>query len=608
MTTEIGLVHTSGATVHTVVAAFQETVALRPDGVALRTVGGTTEITWAEYDRRVRALAAGLAELGVGHGDTVGLMLTNRPEFNLVDTAALHLGAAPFSVYNTSSPEQIAHVFTNAGNKVVVTEQAFLDAVRAAGTEIEHLIVVDGPVSGALTLDDVESNPKDAFDFEAAWKAVRPGDLATLIYTSGTTGPSKGVEISHTNVLAQVKGLVAGALPVGPDDRAVSYLPAAHVADRISAHAMNQITGIQLTTVPDPREIAAALPDARPTAFFGVPRVWQKIKTGIENKIAGESGVKKALAQWAIGTGVARARTQLAGGGGSPLLGVQHTLAEALVLSKLRGALGLDELKVAASGAAPVPPETLEFFLGLGFTVSEVWGMSETTGVGTYTELDKPRPGSVGRPLDGLELRLDADGEVLVRGPLVTAGYRNMPEKTAEAFDADGWLRTGDIGTLDADGYLRIVDRKKELIITEAGKNIAPSNIENALKAASSIVGQAVAIGEARPYSTALIMLDPDVVALRAKELGATDATFAELVRRSEIVAEVTAAVAAGNTKLSRVEQVKRFAVADSVWEPGGDELTPKMSLKRVPINQKYATTIADLYAENPPEHIVNVK
>ncbi|WP_378729798.1 AMP-dependent synthetase/ligase [Nocardia brasiliensis] len=608
-TTDIGFAHESGRTVYTVPEAFQETLTLRPEQVALRTVGGTQQITWREYGERVRAIAAGLAELGVGRGDTVGIMLTNRPEFNLIDTAALHLGATPFSIYNTSSPEQITHLFTNAANKVVVTEQVFLDRVTGAGVDLAHIILVDGPATGTITLAEVEANPAADFDFDAAWRAVQADDLATLIYTSGTTGPPKGVEITHRNVLAQIIALVNGPLRVGLDDRSVSYLPAAHVADRISGHAINLLTGIQMTTVPDPREVAAALPDARPTIFFGVPRVWQKIKAGIEGKLAAESSAaKKALANWAIETGIAAARADLTGRGGGPVLAVQHKLAEALVLSKLRHAMGLDELKVAASGAAPIPPETLEYFIGLGFTVTEVWGMSETTGVGTYTELEKPRPGSVGRPVDGMELRLDTDGEVLVRGPIVTRGYRNMPEKTAEAIDADGWLHTGDVGTLDPDGYLRIVDRKKELIINEAGKNIAPSNIENAVKAVSSLVGQVVAIGDAKPYIAALIMLDPDVAALRAKEFGATDADVATLATRQEIIDEVLAAVQTGNVKLSRVEQIKRFTIIGSVWEPGGDELTPKMSLKRTPIANKYAAEIEALYAKKPSDKVINVK
>ncbi|MFX0577059.1 AMP-dependent synthetase/ligase [Nocardia nepalensis] len=607
-TTEIGFAHESGKTVYTVPEAFQETVKLRPDQVALRTVGGTTEISWREYGERVKALAAGLAGLGVGHGDTVGIMLTNRPEFNLIDTAALHLGATPFSVYNTSSPEQIAHLFTNAENKVVITERAFLDVIKGAGVALEHIVVVDGPAADTVSLADLEADPAADFDFDAAWQAVTPDDLATLIYTSGTTGPSKGVEITHRNVMAQIIALVNGPLRVGFDDRAISYLPAAHVADRISGHAISLLTGILITCVPDPREIAAALPDARPTIFFGVPRVWQKIKAGIDGKLATEpSPVKRALANWAIGTGIAAACADLAGKGRGPVLAAQYKVADALVLSKLRAALGLDNLKVAASGAAAIPAETLEYFLGLGFTVSEVWGMSETTGVATYTELAKPRPGSVGRAVEGVELRLGEDGELLVRGAIVTPGYRKQPEKTKEALDGDGWLATGDVATIDADGYVRIVDRKKELIINESGKNISPTNIENAVKAASSLIGQVVAIGEAKPFISALIVLDPDTAAIRAKEIDAPADDLAVLATRKEILDEVLAAVVAGNRKLSRVEQIKRFTVVGKPWEPGGDELTPTMKLKRNPIAAKYAEEIGTLYTTPLPESVVNV-
>ncbi|MET8795461.1 long-chain fatty acid--CoA ligase [Nocardia sp. NPDC004568] len=608
MTTDIVYRHRTGALVDTVPAAFQQTITLRPDSVALRTVGGTQQITWREYGDRVRVIAAGLSALGLGRGDTLGVMLTNRPEFNLVDTAALHVGATPFSVYNTCSPEQVAHAFTNARNKIVVTEQQFLDTVRDAGVPLDHIVLVDGPADGTTALADLEAAPDPDFDFEAAWRAVEPGDLVTVIYTSGTTGPSKGVELTHRNVLAQIIALNSGPMDVGLDDRALSYLPAAHVADRISGHAINLVTGIQITTVADPREIAAALPDARPTVFFGVPRVWQKIKGGVEAELAAETGARKAIAKWAVATGIAAARADLAGTGRGPLLGLRHRVAEKLLLGKVRAALGLAELRVASSGAAPIPPETLEFFLGLGFCVSEVWGMSETSGVATYTELDRPRPGSVGRPVDGVELRLADDGEVLVRGEIVTHGYRGMPEKTAEALDAQGWLHTGDIGALDSDGYLRIIDRKKEMIINASGKNIAPSNIENAVKAASSLVGQVVALGEAQPFITALIVLDADMAAVRAKEIDAAAADIAQLARRPEIIEDVRAAVAAGNTKLSRVEQIKRFTIVDTVWEPGGDELTPKMSLKRAPIAAKYATQIEALCADSPPGTVIEVR
>ncbi|MCX4092895.1 AMP-dependent synthetase/ligase [Nocardia sp. alder85J] len=608
MSTHIGFTHRSGATVHTVPAAFQQTAVLRPHQVALRTVGGTQQITWREYAQRVRAIAAGLAKLGVRHGDTVGLMLTNRPEFNLVDTAVLHLGGTPFSVYNTSSPEQIAHVFGNAGNRVVVTEQAFLTAVRGSGVPLEHLVLVDGPATAeVVSLHDLEEDPADGFDFDAAWQAVRPEDLATLIYTSGTTGPSKGVEITHANIIAQVAAQQRDIMRAGFDDRGVSYLPAAHVADRISGHCTNLLTGMTITCVPDAREIAAALPDARPTTFFGVPRVWQKIKAGIEARLAEAGPVQQALAQWAIGAGTTAAKISAAGARPGPLPAAQRRLADALVLGKLRAALGLDELRVAASGAAAIPPETLEFLLGLGFTVTEVWGMSETTGVGTFTDLSAPRPGSVGRALGDLQLRLGDDGELLVRGASVTHGYRGMPEQTAEAIDADGWLHTGDVATLADDGYVTIVDRKKELLITAAGKNISPANVENAVKAASSLPGVVVAVGDGRAYLTALIVLDADVAVLRAKALGMPGADVALLAEHPRIVEEVRAAIRSGNTRLARVEQIKRFTILPRIWEPGGIELTPTLKLRRTPIAAEYATEIDALYTDPQPAEVHSV-
>ncbi|MFW0787157.1 long-chain fatty acid--CoA ligase [Gordonia sp. CPCC 206044] len=597
--TEISYTHESGVAVTTLPEAFAQTARIHPDAVALRTVGGIAEITWRQYASRVEAIAKGLAALGVRHGDTVGIMLTNRPEFNLVDTAALHLGAVPFSVYNTSSPDQIEYLFDNAENAVVVTEQVFLPVIRAARTGVTTTVVVDGAASDATSLAELEAMAApDGFDFEASWRAVQPEDLATIIYTSGTTGPPKGVEICHRNMVAAAAANHEH-FPVGFDDRTISYLPAAHIADRVCCHAANLILGIQVTTVPDPREIAAALPDARPTLFFGVPRVWQKIRAGIEAKLAEEtSGVKKNLTGWAFGVGAATARARIRGTGLGVIGETQHALADRLVLHKVRAAIGMDELKYAASGAAAIPAEVLEFFLGLGIPVLEVWGMSETTGAATITDTETLRFGTVGTAMTGAELRLADDGELLVRGPLVMRGYRKDPEKTAATIDADGWLSSGDIATIDADGTVTIVDRKKELIINEAGKNMSPTNIENAMKAASSLLGQVVAIGDARPYVSALVVLDPDGAAARAKMLNIPDADMATLAGHDSVVEEVAAAIRAGNGRLSRVEQIKRFTIVPTAWDPGGDELTPTMKLRRKPIAAKYAASIDLLYTE----------
>ncbi|MXP21197.1 AMP-binding protein [Gordonia sp. HNM0687] len=608
-TEQITFPHETGAQVATLPEAFQQSITVRPDAVALRTVGGIQEITWAEYGRRVEAIARGLAAIGVGPGDTIGIMLTNRPEFHLVDTAALHLGAIPFSIYNTSAPDQIEYLFGNAENSVVVTEQVFLPAIRAANTNVTTTIVVDGTATDAMSLADLEQTAApEGFDFEASWRAVAPEDLATLIYTSGTTGPPKGVEITHRNIIAELAAL-AEHVEAGFDDRVISYLPAAHIADRVSSHAANMVRGIQITTVPDPREIAAALPEVRPTFFFGVPRVWQKIRAGIEAKMSEESSpVKKNLAAWALGAGAAAARAQLEGRDPGRVGALQHGLADKLVLHKVREAIGMDQVHFAGSGAAAIPKEVLEFFLGLGVPVLEVWGMSETTGVSTMTTSENLKIGTVGKTVSGVEAKLADDGELLIRGPVVMRGYRKQPEKTAETIDADGWLATGDIAKIDDAGNVTIVDRKKELIINESGKNMSPTNIENAMKAASSLIGQVAAIGDGRPYISALVVLDPDAAAARAKMLNIPDADMATLSSRREVIDEVTAAVRQGNSKLSRVEQVKRFTIVPVAWDPGGDELTPTMKLRRNPIATKYAERIGKLYDDAPDDEVIDLR
>lgn len=601
--------HETGVDVATLPAAFQQTITVRPDAVAIRTVAGTRQITWSEYGTRVEAIAGGLAALGISRGDTIGIMLTNRPEFHLVDTAALHLGAIPFSIYNTSSPDQVEYLFGNAGNKVVITEQAFLPVITSAASGIEKIILVDGDTDATLSLEEVERLASPAgFDFAASWQAVEPDDLATLIYTSGTTGPPKGVEITHRNIIAELASL-ADIVDAGFDDRAISYLPAAHIADRVSSHAANMVRGIQLTTVPDPREIAAALPEVRPTFFFGVPRVWQKIRAGIEARLGEEtSPVKKALAGWALGMGTKAADARLAGRELGVLDRIGHELADRLILHKVRAALGLDEVDFAGSGAAAIPPEVLKYFLGLGLPVLEVWGMSETTGVSTMTTPDDLKIGTVGKPIRGIEVKLAEDGELLVRGPVVMNGYRKQPDKTAETIDPDGWLATGDIATIDADGHVTIVDRKKELIINESGKNMSPTNIENTMKAVSSLIAQVVAIGDGKPYVSALVVLDPEAVEAYAKRLNLGQGGFAELSSHPAIVEEITGAIREGNTRLSRVEQVKRFTIVPTAWDPGGDELTPTMKLRRNPIATKYAAEIGALYAPGPNASVVDLR
>ncbi|MDX8150788.1 AMP-binding protein [Patulibacter brassicae] len=590
-------------------AGFQAIVAERGGDVALRTVGGAIEITWATFGERVRALAAGLAGLGVERGDTVGVMLVNRPEFHLVDTAALHLGATPFSIYNSSSPDQMLHLFGNAGNRVVVTERAFLDRILAVRgqTAIEHVVVVDAAdgQEDVLSLDALEATaPPAGFDFDATWGAVTRDDVATLIYTSGTTGPPKGVELTHGSLLAEIEATLQ-ILPVVPGDRIPSYLPSAHIADRWIGHYTMLVLGLQITSVPDPRQVAGALADVRPTVWGAVPRVWEKLKAGIEAKIAGEPDeTRRQGMQWAIGVGqrkVAAEQAAITGTGPGPdeALLAEYAKADELVLSKLRAAIGLDQVRWSVSGAAPIPQEVLVFFGAIGIPICELWGMSELSCCAAINPPERVKIGTVGPPVPGLEVRLDDDGEVLVKGPTVMRGYRNQPDKTAKTFTADGWLRTGDVGAIDDEGYLTLIDRKKELMINAAGKNMSPANIEQAIKASSPLIGQAVAIGDARPYNVALIVLDPDVGAVHAEQAGLPDGSAATLAADPGVRAAVAAGVAAANEQLSRVEQIKRFRILAVDWEPAGDELTPTSKLKRKPIAEKYAAEIEALYGDD---------
>ncbi len=590
----------------TLCAAFQDFVATTPDAVVLRTPGDAVTFTWRQWDQRVRTIAAGLAALGVGRGDTVGLMLTNRPEFHLADAAALHLGATPFSIYNTSAPEQIEYLFSNAGNKVVFCDERFLPRVREVSASVEHIVCVDGAAEGAMSLEELESRGAADFDFDAAWRAVESSDLATIIYTSGTTGPPKGVELTHANVIAETDATRA-VFDVAPGDRGISYLPAAHIADRVTGQYFAILFGIQVTCVADLAKLAEALPDARPHALFAVPRVWQKVKAGIDTALAAETGAKKRIAEWAVRSGVRAARAELAGRPLPRTLAMEHRLADKLVLSKLRAKLGLDECRGPSSGASAISPDILEFFWGLGIRIYEVWGMSETGGASTANTPGHTKLGTVGRVFPGMEIKLAEDGELLTRGPAVMRGYRNDPEKTAETIDADGWLRTGDIAEIDEDGYVTIVDRKKELIISAAGKNMSPSNIENAIKSTTSLIGQVVAIGDDRPYVAALAVLDPDAVAGFAARHGIASTSPAELIAHPEVRAAVLAGVKAGNEKLARVEQLKRVRLLPAAWEPGGDELTPTMKLRRKPIAEKYAHEIDTLFDKSPTDEVLEL-
>jgi long-subunit acyl-CoA synthetase (AMP-forming) len=577
-------------------AIFQAMAARKRGEVAVRTPDDSVRMTWDAYRSRVRDLAGGLAALGVERGSTVALMMTNRAEFHVADTAAFHLGGVPWSIYNTYPAEQIVHLLRDASANVVFTEQALLETVRTAASEaeVEHIVVVDGdPPDGVMSADGVVARAEAGFDFDSAWRAVGPDDLATIIYTSGTTGPPKGVQLSHANVIAAMEAfLEIWSLP--DEGRFVSWLPMAHIAERLVTHYAPMFLGSVVTTCPVPRDVAAYLPAVRPSYFFAVPRVWEKLKAGFETGLAAETDPeRRAAVERALEAGRRRVRAAQRGEPAAEL-----DPADGELLAEVRRRLGLDRAELGVTGAAPCPYEVIEFFHAIGLHLAEVYGLSEATGVGTHNRVGRERIGTVGPPMPGVDVRLAGDGEVLLRTDAVMAGYRNRPEETAAAVDADGWLHSGDIGTIDDDGFLRIIDRKKELIINSAGKNMSPVNIEAALKTSTPLIDQAVAIGDRRPYNVALITLEAGAAQQFARERGIAAATTADLVGEAAVVDEVARAVERANQRLARVEQIKRFRLLPAEWEPGGDELTPTQKLKRRPIAEKYAAEIEALYAD----------
>ncbi|HEU0019800.1 MAG TPA: AMP-binding protein, partial [Thermoleophilaceae bacterium] len=444
--------------------AFQATVAALGDAPALRWGDDGESLSWNELAARAARIAGGLAALGVRKGDTVAIMLSNRPEFIPIDLGAVALGAVPFSIYQTSSPEQIAHVVSDSGAKVAIVETDYLERFEAARAElpdVEQVIVVGE--GGDRTLAELEALDPD-FDVEPTVAALGLDDLLTLIYTSGTTGPPKGVQLTHRNLLTLVASVEDTVPMPGPGEgRVISWLPAAHIAERGAHYYLPIVRGIEVTICPDPRRIVEFLPRVRPTWFFAVPRVWEKLKAGLEAMVAGLPDEQREPAQRGLDAALAKVRAEQAGEPVPDDVAAAAAKADEAMFAALRAQLGLDAVAAVNVGAAPTPLEVLEFFHAIGIPVGELWGMSETCGVATVNPPSAVRLGTVGPAVPGIDIKLAEDGEVLVRGPGIMVGYRNLPEKTAETFDGD-WLRTGDIGVLDDDGYLRIVDRKKELI------------------------------------------------------------------------------------------------------------------------------------------------
>jgi long-subunit acyl-CoA synthetase (AMP-forming) len=579
--------------------AVRVTAARHPEILAVRTPDDAVSLTWGDLLERVDAIAGGLAGLGVGRGDAVALMLSNRPEFHVADLAVVTLGATPFSIYVTYPAPEIEFLIRDSGARVAIVEQAFLEPMLEARRRLpalEHVIVIDGePPEGVLALSEVEG-ADPGFDGEAAAASVSPDDVLTLIYTSGTTGHPKGVELTHRAAMftaVHVKEL----MDFPPGSRVLSWLPAAHIAERMAHHYIPVVYAGTVTSVPNPREVVSYLPQVRPNWFFAVPRIWEKLKAGLETMLAAQPEEQRRPVEEALAASLERVRLRQRGEPVPAELEARVAAADERIFSNIRKMLGMDELYAVNAGAAPTPVDVIEFFHSLGIELAELWGMSETCGTGAVNRPGQVKIGTVGPASPGVELRLADDGEVLCRGEFLMSGYRNQPERTAETIDADGWLHTGDIGTIDEDGFLTIVDRKKEIIINAAGKNMSPANIEAALKSGSPLIGQAVCIGDRRPYNTALIVLDADFAPEWAQQNGIGDRAFEQLASEPAVVAAVQAGVDAANARLARVEQIKKFTIIPGDWHPGGDELTPTIKLKRRPIAEKYAETIDAMYA-----------
>ncbi|MFC7494316.1 MULTISPECIES: AMP-dependent synthetase/ligase [unclassified Nocardioides] len=564
-----------------------------PEGESWRT------LTWTETRERALDVAAALMEIGVEKGDTVAIMATNRVEHFVADMGAMHAGATPMSIYNTLSPEQVAYVAGHSRPTVAFLETAdhrtrWTRALEEVDS-VRKVVMLDEDWD-ALVAAGAAYRVANPGAVEARAAELTPDDPATILYTSGTTGNPKGVVLTHHNVLYEAISTQEKAGLVDPQ-RAVSYLPLAHIAERVLGLYGPQIQGSHLHAIGDPAELLGALGDVHPTAFFGVPRVWEKIKTGISAKLAADPDpANREMVQRSMAAGLAWVQAQEVGGTMTPEIEEAYRQADEQILGFLKLLLGLDQVTWAGSAAAPMPLDVAQFMAGLGLKVFDVYGMTETCGAVTANGPSGFKLGTVGRANPGMEVTLGEDGEILVRGPVNTPGYHQQQDATRALIDEDGWLHTGDIGTLDDDGFFAVVDRKKELIITSAGKNVAPSNIENYLKE-SPLIGHAMAIGDNRPYVVAILTLDGEIAPLMAQQMGIEFTDLADLAEKPQIRAIVQQAVDTANERLSRPEQVKSFELLPVEWTAESEELTPTLKLKRRVVNTKYSDVVDRLYS-----------
>ena len=575
---------------------------------AARLYGSTPAITFKENDawvtrsfeqveETVRSLALGLIDLGVAKGDKVSILANTRPEWTYFDFAALSVGAVVVPIYQTNSPEECQYVLENSDAKVVVVEDdEQLEKVRKVRDQLpmlEHVVRMTGSSEDAISCDDLAARGagRDVAEWEQRSSAVTPADVCTFIYTSGTTGPPKGCVISHGNYRAMLD-MVNSTSVIEPEDVTYLYLPLAH-----SFALLIQLGSFDLgATIAywerDPLKILPNLAELKPTYFPSVPRIFEKIYTTATSAMEKEGGLKKAIFDWSIRVGGKVREAERAGRKPGFLLRKQYEFADKKVLSKIRGLFG-GRLRLAVSGAAPINPDILRFFDAAGVLVLEGWGMTETSTAATISTPDDFKIGTIGKPFPGCEVKIAEDDEILVKGPNVFQGYYKNDEATKETI-VDGWLHTGDLGAIDADGFIRITGRKKDIIITAGGKNITPANLENEIKQ-HPLVSQCVVVGDRRPYLVALVTLDPEEAAAYAKEHGLSE-DLAQLADNADVRTAIEAHLAKVNEKFARVEQVKKIAILPRDLSQESGELTPTLKVKRAVVAEKHEPEIEKLY------------
>ncbi len=559
--------------------------------------------SWAEFNRLVRTAAKAMVSLGLGTGDVVTILGANRPEWSISALAAMRVGGISAGIYTTCSPEEISYIVGHAESKLLVVETLEqyerVASIRGELGDLQTIVLLSDAdkvdADDVLSWDDFMAKSADSSDeaIDEILDAITGDQVADFIYTSGTTGPPKAVMLTHENLVWTAQAL-GDAVKVDAEEVGLSYLPLSHIAEQSGTMLIPLSYGYEVWYCHNGLELADYLKDVRPTVFFGVPRVWERIEAGVSGQLAQAEGAKAKIAEWAMGVGTEMTKVKNAGGTPGAALKVQYGIAEKLFFSKIKAALGFDRCKFMISGAAPIPRAILEFYGSLDMGIIELYGQSEDTGPTTTNLPGATKYGTVGRAVPGVEVKLSEEDEILVRGKNVFAGYYKNQEATDETL-IDGWLHSGDLGAFDDDGFLSIIGRKKDIIITSGGKNIAPQNIEELLSGID-LVSHAVVIGEQQRFLVTLLTLEPESSAKFAEEHGLDVETMHESdVVRSHIEAAIKADV---NPQMARVEHVRNFVVLPGEFSTDGGELTPTFKVKRKVVNEKYADQITALYDE----------